>query len=117
MWFIILVIFNINVKKTSLRKVYSIATFYHDNAQTLPLCPLDQNNILLNQFYRLPIFSNNKNYSAELVNKSNLTVVIKAVVKKSDKVTQSFGLAPKGGTTVSVSKDETVFLKMKMGRK
>ncbi|NBU52130.1 MAG: hypothetical protein EBS24_05820, partial [Chitinophagia bacterium] len=49
----------------------------------------------LNQFYRLPIFSNNKNYSAELVNKSNLTVVIKAVVKKSDKVTQSFGLAPK----------------------
>ena len=52
---------------------------------------------------------NDKNYSAELVNKSDLTVIVKALDKKTSKVTQSFGLAPKGRTKVYISKDETVY--------
>ena len=61
-----------------------------------------------NQTFLLGEF-NNKNYSAELVNKSNLTVIVKAVVKKTGEVTQSFGLAPKGRTKVYISKDEIVY--------
>ncbi len=52
---------------------------------------------------------NDQNYSAELINRSNLTVTIKAVDKNSGEVTQSFGLAPKGKTKVYISKDETVY--------
>ena len=52
---------------------------------------------------------NDKNYSAELVNKSDLTVIVKALDKKTSKVTQSFGLAPKGRTKVYISKDENVY--------
>ena len=58
---------------------------------------------------------NDKNYSAELVNKSNLTVIVKAVSKKSGEVTQSFGLAPKGRTKVYISKDETVYFENENG--
>lgn len=56
---------------------------------------------------------NDKNYSAELVNKSNLTVIVKAVDKKSGEITQSFGLASKGRTKVYISKDETVYFENK----
>ena len=52
---------------------------------------------------------NDQNYSAELINQSNLTVTIKAVDKNSGEVTQSFGLAPKGKTKVYISKDETIY--------
>lgn len=61
-----------------------------------------------NQTFLLGEF-NDKNYTAELVNKSNLTVIVKAVDKKSGEVTQSFGLAPKGKTKVYISKDETLY--------
>ena len=60
-----------------------------------------------NQTFLLGEF-NDKNYTAELVNKSNLTVIVKAIDKMSGEVTQSFGLAPKGITKVYISKDETV---------
>ena len=69
-----------------------------------------------NQTFLLGEF-NNKNYSAELVNKSNLTVIVKAVVKKTGEVTQSFGLAPKGRTKVYISKDETVYFENENGTK
>ena len=58
---------------------------------------------------------NDKNYTAELVNKSNLTVIVKAVDKKSGEVTQSFGLAPKGRTKVYINKDETVYFENENG--
>ena len=61
-----------------------------------------------NQTFLLGEF-NNKNYSAELVNKSNLTVIVKAVVKKTGEVTQSFGLAPKGRTKVYINKNEIFY--------
>ena len=67
-----------------------------------------------NQTFLLGEF-NDKNYSAELVNKSNLTVIVKAVSKKSGEVTQSFGLAPKGRTKVYISKDETVYFENENG--
>ena len=67
-----------------------------------------------NQTFLLGEF-NNKNYSAELVNKSNLTVIVKAVVKKTGEVTQSFGLAPKGRTKVYISKDEIVYFENENG--
>ena len=61
-----------------------------------------------NQTFILGEF-NNKNYSAELVNKSNLTVIVKALDKKTGEVTQSLELTPKGKTKVYISKDETVY--------
>lgn len=61
-----------------------------------------------NQTFILGEF-NDKNYSAELVNKSNLTVIVKASDKKTSEITQSFGLAPKGRNKVYISKDETVY--------
>ena len=67
-----------------------------------------------NQTFLLGEF-NDKNYSAELVNKSNLTVIVKAVSKKSGEVTQIFGLAPKGRTKVYISKDETVYFENENG--
>jgi len=67
-----------------------------------------------NQIFLLGEF-NNKNYTAELVNKSNLTVIVKAVDKKSGEVTQSFGLAPKGKTKVYISKDEIVYFENENG--
>ena len=67
-----------------------------------------------NQTFLLGEF-NDKNYAAELVNKSNLTVMIKAVDKNSGEVTQSFGLAPKGRTKVYISKNETVYFENKNG--
>ena len=67
-----------------------------------------------NQTFLLGEF-NYKNYTAELVNKSNFTVIVKAVDKNSGEVTQRFGLAPKGRTKVYVSKDETVYFKNENG--
>ena len=67
-----------------------------------------------NQTFLLGEF-NDKNYSAELVNKSDLTVIVKVVNKKSSEVTQSFGLAPKGRTKVYISKNETVYFENKNG--
>ena len=67
-----------------------------------------------NQTFLLGEF-NDKNYSAELVNKSNLTVIVKAVSKKSGEVTQIFGLAPKGRAKVYISKDETVYFENENG--
>ncbi len=67
-----------------------------------------------NQTFLLGEF-NDKNYTAELVNKSNLTVIVKAVGKKSGEVTQSFGLAPKGRTKVYISKNETVYFENENG--
>ena len=61
-----------------------------------------------NQTFLLGEF-NDKNYSAKLINKSNLRVIVIAVDKNSGEVTQSFGLAPKGKTKVSIRKDETVY--------
>ena len=67
-----------------------------------------------NQTFLLGEF-NDKNYTAELVNKSNVTVIVKAVDKNSGEVTQSFGLAPKGRTKVYISKDETVYFENENG--
>ena len=67
-----------------------------------------------NQTFLLGEF-NDKNYAAELVNKSNLTVMVKAVDKNSGEVTQSFVLAPKGKTKAYISKDETVYFENKNG--
>ena len=61
-----------------------------------------------NQTFLLGEF-NDKNYSAELINNSNLTVIVKAVDKNSGEVTQDFGLIPKGKTKVYIGKDETVY--------
>ena len=61
-----------------------------------------------NQTFLLGEF-NDKNYTAELVNKSNLTVIVKALDKKTGEVTQSLELTPKGKTKVYISKDETVY--------
>ena len=67
-----------------------------------------------NQTFLLGEF-NDKNFSAELINTSNLTVIVKALDKKSGEVTQSFGLVPKGKTKAYISKDETVYLENKNG--
>ena len=67
-----------------------------------------------NQTFLLGEF-NDKNYSANLFNKSNLTVNIKAVDKKSGEVTQSFGLAPRGKTKIYISKEETVYFENENG--
>ena len=61
-----------------------------------------------NQTFLLGEF-NDKNYSAELINKSDLTVTVKAIDKNTGEVTQSLGLAPKGKTKIYISKDETVY--------
>lgn len=61
-----------------------------------------------NQTFLLGEF-NDKNYSAELVNKSNLTVIVRTIDKKTGEVIQSFGLVPKGRTKVYISRDETVY--------
>ena len=61
-----------------------------------------------NQIFLLGEFNDNT-YSAELDNKSNLTVIVRAVDKDSGELTQSFVLAPKGRTKVYISKDETVY--------
>lgn len=58
---------------------------------------------------------NDKNYSAELINKSNLTVAFKAVDKKSGEATQSFGLAPRGNTKISISKEHTIYFENENG--
>lgn len=52
---------------------------------------------------------NDKNYSAELINRSTLTVSLKAVDKHSGEITQSFDLNPMGTTKVYISKEETVY--------
>ena len=67
-----------------------------------------------NQTFLLGEF-NDKNFSAELINTSNLTVIVKALDKKSGEVTQSFGLVPKGKTKAYISKDETVYFENKNG--
>ena len=67
-----------------------------------------------NQTFLLGEF-NDKNYTAELTNRSNLTVIVKAVDKNSAAVTQSFGLAPKGSAKVYIRKDETVYFENENG--
>ena len=54
---------------------------------------------------------NDKNYSAQLKNKSNFTVILKAIDKNSGTITQSFGLGAKGKTKIYIDKNETVYLK------
>ena len=49
---------------------------------------------------------NDKNYSAQLKNKSNFTIVVKAIDKNSGAVTQSFGLGAKGKTKIYIDKNE-----------
>lgn len=61
-----------------------------------------------NQTFLLGEF-NDKNYFAELFNRSNLTVVIKVLDEDSGEVQQSFGLTPKDKTKVYISKNETVY--------
>ena len=61
-----------------------------------------------NQTFLLGEF-NDKNYSAELVNKSNLTVKVKALDKKTGEVTQNLELTTKEKAKVYISKDETVY--------
>jgi hypothetical protein len=63
-----------------------------------------------NQTFLLGEF-NDKNYTAELINRSNLTVIVKAVDKNSGELTQHLDLAPKGRANVYISKDETVYFK------
>jgi hypothetical protein len=63
-----------------------------------------------NQTFLLGEF-NDKNYTAELINRSNLTVIVKAVDKNSGELTQRLDLAPKGRANVYISKDETVYFK------
>ena len=53
---------------------------------------------------------NDKNYSAQLKNKSNFKVIVKAIDKNSEAITQSFGLDAKGKTKIYISKNETVYL-------
>jgi uncharacterized secreted protein with C-terminal beta-propeller domain len=53
---------------------------------------------------------NDKNYSAQLNNKSNFTVIVKAIDKNSGAITQSFGLGAKGKTKIYIGKNETVYL-------
>ena len=52
---------------------------------------------------------NDKNYSAQLKNKSNFTVIVKAINKNSGTITQSFGLGAKGKTKIYIGKNETVY--------
>ena len=52
---------------------------------------------------------NDKNYSGQLKNKSNFTVVVKAIDKNSGAITQSFGLGAKGKTKIYIDKNETVY--------
>lgn len=67
-----------------------------------------------NQTFLLGEF-NDKNYSADLINRSNLTVIIKAVDKYSGEITQRFGLSPLGRTKVYISKEETVYFENENG--
>ena len=59
---------------------------------------------------------NDANYTAQLVNKSNVTVTVKSVDKNSGEVIQSFGLAPKGRTKIYIGKEETVYFENESGK-
>ena len=61
-----------------------------------------------NQTFILGEF-NNKNYSAELINQSELKVMVKVIEKESGVVIRSFGLAPKERTKIYISKTNTVY--------
>ena len=61
-----------------------------------------------NQTFILGEF-NNKNYSAELINQSELKVMVKVIEKESGGVIRSFGLAPKERTKIYISKTNTVY--------
>ena len=61
-----------------------------------------------NQTFILGEF-NNKNYSAELINQSELKVMVKITEKESGVVIRSFGLAPKERTKIYISKTNTVY--------
>ena len=61
-----------------------------------------------NQTFILGEF-NNKNYSAELINQSELKVMVKVIEKESSVVIRSFGLAPKERTKIYISKTNTVY--------
>jgi hypothetical protein len=99
-------------KKEKMRKLLFAFTIL----LTLNSCSTFKSGLTIpaNQTFLLGEF-NDKNYSAELVNKSNLTVIVKTLDKKSGEVTQSFGLAPKGRTKVYISKDETVYFENENG--
>ena len=61
-----------------------------------------------NQTFILGEF-NNKNYSAELINQSELKVMVKVIEKESGVVIRSFGLAPNERTKIYISKTNTVY--------
>ena len=61
-----------------------------------------------NQTFILGEF-NNKNYSAELINQSELKVMVKIIEKESGVVIRSFELAPKERTKIYISKTNTVY--------
>ena len=61
-----------------------------------------------NQTFILGEF-NNKNYSADLINQSELKVMVKVIEKESGVVIRSFGLAPKERTKIYISKTNTVY--------
>jgi len=63
-----------------------------------------------NQTFLLGEF-NEKNYSAELNNKSNRSLVVTAYHKNTNEITQRVELKPKGKTTIYVNSDETVYFK------
>ena len=56
---------------------------------------------------------NEKNYSAELINRSNLTLIVKAEDKEPGSLGKSFELAAKGETKVYINKEETVYFENK----
>ena len=61
-----------------------------------------------NQTFILGEF-NNKNYSAELINQSELKVMVKVIEKESGVVIRRSGLAPKERTKIYISKTNTVY--------
>ena len=53
---------------------------------------------------------NDKNYSAELTNKSNLIITVKVFNKKSNQIVENFNLEPQVKKIMQISKKETVHL-------
>lgn len=59
---------------------------------------------------------NNKNYTATLVNTSDLPVLVKAINKNSRAITLRIELPPEGIKKVYIDKDEIVYFKNKNGQ-
>ena len=53
---------------------------------------------------------NDKNYSVELINKSNLIITVKVFNKKSNQIVENFNLEPQVKKVMQISKKETVHL-------